>query len=115
LCRPDPIKAKDPEDDTEFWSIIKGKEANRKAIDKLAGELRSKDLAFLIGPQLEKLENHLKVAQYHAEVASIQSKVLSDRNEMPESASDQLTQIGDLEKQLYSLLKNIHSSLHHRK
>ena len=105
----DPFQSRKPQ--SEFFAILQQKDDNREAENKLAEQIKSEDLGYLIGPQLEKLSEQLKKIQLCSEVARIQSQTLMERGQMPDISTEKTKQIIQLESQLCQLLKKNDSKL----
>ncbi len=108
----EPIQSKRRDPEKDFFAILQQKDENREAENKLAEKVKSEDLGYLVGPQLEKLSDQLKKIQLRSEVARTVGQTLLERNQMPDISIEKTKQIIQLENQLCVLLKNNDSKLH---
>ena len=94
-------------DQNDFLSIMKQMDEHQLGITKLADQLESEDVGFLIDKQLNQLGTKLLDVQFHAEVCSIQSKSLFDRGHSSELRRENQLVIIDLSTKLGQQLNNI--------
>ena len=94
-------------DQNDFLSIMKQMDEHQLGITKLADQLESEDVGFLIDKQLNQLGTKLLDVQFHAEVCSIQSKSLFDRGHSSELRRENQLVIIDLSTKLGQKLNNI--------